>query len=62
MNRRKRQWWERRIDKDAPSDMADQAHTTYSAWAAGYNAAVEAYLREVNEIWWSEVGRYEDRT
>ena len=57
--RKERKWWERRTAKDAPSKIYDQAHTPESIWSEGYNDAVEAYLREVNDIWWQEVGKYE---
>jgi len=42
-------WYSRRTERDAPSEMADPAWTTYGAWAAGYNAAVQAYLDEIEE-------------
>jgi len=51
MPRRKRQWFDRRTWKDAPSSVEDQTHTNASAWAAGYNAAVQMCIDEMDALY-----------
>jgi alpha-amylase/alpha-mannosidase (GH57 family) len=60
MSKRTRHWWQRRTAKDAPSHLADQAYTTYGAWADGWNAAVQAYRDEIAETLRREGYRVEE--
>jgi hypothetical protein len=51
MPRRKTQhWYSRRTANDAPAHVNDMAATLESAWADGYNSAVQAYMDEVREV------------
>lgn len=40
-----RPWWDERFPSDAPSYTAEEAN----GWAAGWNACVREYERQLNE-------------
>jgi len=51
-----RHWHSKRTWRDAPYD-DDPWQTQMEAWAEGYNAAVAAYVKELNETLEVELGR-----
>lgn len=54
---KEREWWEEKCAKDAPIQRTDTWKSAAAeGWAQGYNAAVEAYTKALDNAFKREVG------